>query len=281
MAQLRPRQWTKNGLVLAALLFTIPHVSLYMVWESVAAALLFSLVSGCVYILNDLVDLESDRSNPDKNHRPMASGRLQPRLAAITGSLLFLLVLAFGWWLKPWLTVCLVGYFALNVGYSTYLKKVVLVDVFVIAAGFVLRAAAGGVAISVPLTPWFLCAAMFLSLFLAVGKRRYEFNRWQQDKTLHRPVLRHYSSELLNQLTTITASAVVMTYSIFTFLSGHTRYLMLTIPLVMYGVFRYLHLMSVKNAGGSPETVLLTDKHILITVLLFGFAVVVLLFLFH
>ncbi|WP_067934057.1 decaprenyl-phosphate phosphoribosyltransferase [Alicyclobacillus kakegawensis] len=278
--QLRPVQWTKNTLVLAALIFTIPRVSVAMLEKTIAAFILFSLVSSCVYILNDFIDLEVDCNNPDKRHRPMASGRLDIRLALGCGFFLLLLSLILGFTLNAWFGVALIGYFMINVVYSLWLKNIVVIDIFTIAAGFVLRAAAGGFVISVRLTPWFLSCAMMLSLFLATGKRKYEYMIWHKGNAASRRVLEQYSPELLNQLSSVTAASVIMMYSMFTFSSGHSQYLMMTIPLVMYGIFRYFQLMHVENQGGRPEIVLVKDKYILGTVVLFTVMVITLLYCF-
>jgi len=251
-----------------------------MLAKEVLAGILFSLVSGCVYILNDLIDLESDRNNPDKQHRPMAAGLLRPRTAVIFGLVLFVGVTVLAFMLSKGFLITLLAYVAVNIAYSLKLKNLAIIDIFTIASGFVLRAAAGGFAIAVNLTPWFLSCALVLALFLATGKRKYEYTVWQRDARLFRKVLLQYSPELLNQLSSVTAASVIMTYAMFTFSPGHTRYLMLTIPLVMYGVFRYFQLMYMDNQGGRPEIILLKDRYILCTVLLFGALVATLLSVF-
>lgn len=280
--QLRPVQWTKNLLLFAALIFTIPRIDMVMVLHEVEAFVIFSLVSGCIYIVNDCLDLPLDRNDPEKRHRPMAAGLITPRLALSWAGVLLVVCLpwAFALHLRFFLTV--VAYLALNVAYSFVLKNIVILDIFTIATGFVLRAAAGGFAIGVELTPWFLCCAMMLSLFLAAGKRKYEFTVWRyQQRRAPRPVLSQYTEELLNQLNSITAALVIMTYSLFTFSSGHTRFLMLTIPLVVYGILRYSYLLYAAGQGGRPEIILLKDRHILATVGLFAVLVVALLSVFH
>jgi 4-hydroxybenzoate polyprenyltransferase len=279
--QLRPIQWTKNGLLFAALIFTIPRVTFAMFGSAAVGFFLFSLVSGCVYILNDLVDLEADRNNPDKWHRPMASGLLKPAYAIGVGFGVWVISLWLAWRLNELFFGVLLCYFCLNVLYSLYLKRIALVDVLTIAAGFVMRAAAGGMAIGVRLTPWFLCCALILSLFLAVGKRRYEFVAWKARRREGRQVLQHYSLPLLNLLSTILAGALIVTYILFTCSPTHTRYLTLTIPFVGFGVLRYYHLVHLKQLGGRPEILLLKDKPVLVTVSLFVISVITILYLFN
>jgi 4-hydroxybenzoate polyprenyltransferase len=279
--QLRPKQWTKNLLVFAAPVFSFYLVSLETLLKSVAAFFLFCLVSGCVYILNDFIDRESDKNHPEKCHRPMASGALHPYLALVFGITLLGVSLTSAFFLDLLFGTVLFIYFALNVAYSFKLKHVVIVDVMVIAAGFVFRAVSGGLVMDVPFTPWFLLCTMLLALFLAISKRRYELTLFENNQGSHRKVLESYSSDLLNQLNTIVTTATIMSYALFTFTSGHTIQLMWTIPLVIYGIFRYLYLINIEGKGGSPDKVLLDDKHILVTVILFAALVVIILYFFN
>lgn len=279
--QLRPKQWSKNLLIFAALLFSFEMINANTVLHTILGFIVFCLVSGCVYILNDYVDREADRNHPEKQHRPMASGALHPQLALIFGGILLITSLLASYQLNPLFTVLLVVYFALNVSYSFALKHVVIIDIMIIAAGFVLRAIAGGLVIRVPLTPWFLICTLLLSLFLAIGKRRQELFLLENDKGMHRKVLDKYSFALLDQLNTIVTTATIISYSLFTFTSGRTVHLMWTIPLVIYGMFRYLYLIHIENKGGSPDRVLFEDKHILITVILYVVSVVCILAYFE
>lgn len=280
-AQLRPKQWTKNLLVFAAFLFTFPNITAEMFIKSIIGFLLFSFVSGCVYILNDFVDIEADRQHPEKKERPMASGRLSPRIALSFGTLLWVFSTLLAFMFNPQFGLLLLAYFAINVAYSLKLKHIVLIDVMIIAAGFVLRAIGGALIIRVPFTPWFLLVAMFLALFLAISKRRQELFLLQNGKGEHRKVLEYYTPELLNQLNNIVTSATITSYALFSFTSGRTLYLMWTIPFVIYGIFRYLYLLHVEGKGGSPDKVLLEDKHILFTVLLYALTVIIILSVFE
>jgi 4-hydroxybenzoate polyprenyltransferase len=278
LLQLRPKQWTKNLLVFAAFAFSISKVDMgSALLSSLLAFFLFSFVSGCVYILNDFVDREADRQHPEKRNRPMASGKLNPSLAITVGLILLLGSLLIAWMLKPLFAVLLLIYFVLNLAYSLTLKHVVLVDIMIIAAGFVFRALGGGLVIKVDITPWFLLCVFLLSLFLAIGKRRHELILLKNNKGSHRKVLEHYNEPLLDQMSGIVTTSAIMSYSLFTFLSGHSIYLMWTIPLVIYGIFRYLYLIHVLGKGGKPESLLYQDRGILTTVVLFGITVIIIL----
>lgn len=281
IAILRPKQWTKNLLVFAALIFSIKIVTVDMLVRCIGGFILFCLVSGCVYVLNDYIDRDDDRKHPEKKYRPIASGKLKPRSALIFGCLLLCTSLALAWVLDIWFSVLLLGYFIINVAYSIKLKQIVIIDIMVIAFGFVLRAIGGGLVIGIDFTPWFLLCTMLLALFLAISKRRHELYLFSEHKGDHRKVLEQYSPELLNQLNSIVTTAAIMSYSLFTFTSGHTVHLMWTIPLVMYGIFRYLYLIHIKGKGGRPEEILLEDSHILATVILFAVLVVIILYYFE
>jgi 4-hydroxybenzoate polyprenyltransferase len=278
---LRPKQWTKNLLVFAALIFSVKTVTVEMVIHCTVGFILFCIISGCVYIVNDYIDREADSKHPEKCYRPIASGQLHPLGALLFGSVLLVCSLIIAFLLEPWFSLLLLGYFIVNVAYSLKLKQIVIVDIMVIAFGFVLRAIGGGLVIDVAFTPWFLICTMLLALFLAISKRRHELYLLNQHKGEHRKVLEQYSPELLDQLNSIVTTAAIMSYSLFTFTSGHTIQLMWTIPLVMYGIFRYLYLIHMKGKGGSPERVLVEDRHILGTVTLFAAMVVVILYYFE
>lgn len=281
IAVLRPKQWTKNILVFAALIFSIKVVTVEMWIKCIAGFILFCLVSGCVYVLNDYVDREADSRHPEKKYRPIASGRLRPSHALLFGCFLLAGSLLLAFILDPLFSLLLLVYFMTNVAYSMKLKHIVIIDVMVIAFGFVLRAIGGGLVIGIAFTPWFLICTMLLALFLAISKRRHELYLLSEHKGEHRKVLEQYSPELLSQLNSIVTTAAIMSYSLFTFTSGHTIHLMWTIPLVMYGIFRYLYLIHMKGKGGRPEEILLEDGHILTTVMLFALMVVIILYYFE
>ncbi|MFD0693090.1 decaprenyl-phosphate phosphoribosyltransferase [Paenibacillus sp. GCM10027628] len=278
--QLRPKQWSKNLLVFAALIFSIDKVQIENWWLGAGAFLLFCLVSGCVYILNDYMDREADRLHPEKRFRPMASGALHPGLALTFGAILLVGSLIAAFAMHPLFMLLLILYFIINVAYSIKLKHVVILDLMILASGFVIRALCGGIVVGSKFTPWFLLCVFLLSLFLAIGKRRHELLLLQNNKGSHRKVLDSYSEPLLNQMSMIVTTMAIMCYSMFTFMSGHSIYLMWTIPFVIYGIFRYLYLIHVLGKGGKPDALLFEDKGILSCALLFGISVVALLQMF-
>lgn len=278
---LRPKQWTKNLLLFAALLFSFEEIRAETILATLLGFILFSLVAGCVYILNDFVDRDRDRQHPVKKYRPMASGQVNPSHALLFGIILLILSVGTAFMMNPLFGVLCIVYFLLNVSYSFVLKHLVILDMMTIAAGFVLRAIAGGVLIHVPFTPWFLICTMLLSLFLAIGKRRNELTLLEGNTGSHRKVLDNYSITLLDQFNTIVTTATIISYSLFTFTSDRTIHLMWTIPLVIYGMFRYLYLIHMKNQGGSPDRVLFEDKPILITVMLYVISVITIFAIFE
>lgn len=277
MKQMRPRQWSKNLLVFGAILFSVDNMNLAGLLASLIAFILFCLVSGCVYILNDYVDREADRQHPEKAKRPMASGRLNPATALLFGTVLLKLSLTAAFIQNIPFGFLLTAYFIMNVSYSLKLKHVVILDIMIIASGFGMRALGGGLVIGASFTSWFLMCVFFVSLFLAIGKRRHELLLLKHNKGSHRRVLANYSEPLLNQLSGIVTTMTIISYSLYTFVSEHSIYLMWTIPCVIYGMFRYLYLVHVLGKGGKPEELLYEDKGILASLLVFGISVVLIL----
>lgn len=272
--QMRPGQWSKNLLVFAALVFSLKSVTIDMIINSIYGFIFFLLVSSCVYILNDFMDREVDRQHPTKRFRPLASGVLNPQLTMVFGGTLLIACIGFSALFSIPFCLLLTLYFIVNVLYSTGLKHVVILDVMIVASGFVLRAIGGAFLINVRITPWFLICIMFLSLFLAISKRRHELILFQESDAVSRKVLQFYTKELLDQMNSIVITATLISYALFTFTSGRTVYLMWTIPLVFYGIFRYLYLIHVEGKGGEPDKLLFEDKHILITILLYAISVI-------
>jgi 4-hydroxybenzoate polyprenyltransferase len=261
LVEMRPRQWTKNLVILAPVLFSLSLGRPLEALEAVVAVGLFCLICGGVYIINDLHDLRCDRLNEFRRLRPLAAGELSPGLAAASAALLLAVGLAGTVLLDPWLGLLAFAYILLQAAYTFYLKSKVLLDVMAIAAGFVLRVTAGAVVVHVPVSPWLLTCTAFLALFLGLAKRRHELLMTPED-TEHRPVLGLYTSEFLDQVIAVVIAATIAMYSIYTFLSQSAAdrpYLMLTIPFVVYGLLRYLYLMHDRHQGGSPEEVLLSD----------------------
>ncbi len=268
-------------LVFAAPVFAEKFIDINAVVATILAFICFSLTASTVYILNDIMDVEKDRLHPEKSKRPIASGDLSIGMAKVLGVLLLSTALLVSYWVEPWFTVILVVYFIVNVFYSIQLKHVVIVDVMIIALGFVLRGFSGAVVIEVRMTSWFILCTMLLALFLALSKRRHELELFSGDKLRQRKVLEHYSTGLLDQMISIVTSATIMSYSLYTATTGPNTAMMWTIPFVIYGIFRYLYLVHMREGGGSPEKVLLDDKHILGTVLLFGLSVMIIKIYFH
>jgi 4-hydroxybenzoate polyprenyltransferase len=271
----RPRQWIKNLLLFAPLLFAKKLGDPARLLQSLSAFALFCFLSGVVYLLNDILDLDRDRLHPLKSRRPLASGRLSLTTALSGAIVLFTLALAASFTLSlPFGAVGLI-YVLLNLVYSLWLKEVVILDVMVIAFGFVLRALAGAVAINVEISPWLILCTILLSLFLAFCKRRQELETLVEGAGDHRASLREYSVGFLDQMISIVTASTVVSYCFYTFSPEvehklGTRYLFLTIPFVLYGIFRYLYLVHQKGHGGSPTAALLTDRPLLLSVALWA-----------
>jgi 4-hydroxybenzoate polyprenyltransferase len=260
---LRPVQWPKNLLVYAALLFSINVFDLAKFGRATAAFVIFCAASSAIYLINDLRDREQDAHHPLKRLRPIASGQLAPSTAMLAAVVLALGALIGAWLVDPELALVVVGYLVLMIAYSLGLKQVVLLDVIMISIGFVLRAAAGAVAIEVPISPWLYICSMLLALLLGFGKRRHELLMLRDSAGQHRANLDVYSVPLLDQIIAVTSSSAVVAYSVYTFTSPalpDNHSMMLTIPIVLYAIFRYLFLIYKEHLGGSPELLLLRDR---------------------
>jgi 4-hydroxybenzoate polyprenyltransferase len=285
---MRLRQWPKNGVVLFGLVFALELGRPEQVLRAVAGTLVFCLLSGAVYLFNDLRDAEKDRLHPRKRSRPIASGRLAPTAAATVAPLLAAGSVAAAYLLTPAFGAIAGSYLALQALYVLFLKELVILDVLTLSLGFVLRAVAGAVLVGVPISPWLYVCALLLALFLALGKRRQELVSLSADEgTLdlagrHRPALEQYTVGLLDQLIQVVTTCLVVAYSLYTFSAEnlpHNHAMMLTVPFVLYGLFRYLYLVTVRGEGGAPEEVLLRDPGIAICVALWGAACVAILYL--
>ena len=281
LAAMRPKQWTKNAVVFAALVFDHKLFDLSRLVVVAGAFACFCLASSAVYVVNDLRDAEVDRQHPRKRSRPIASGQISPQAAWLLVGLLLIASLPLALLLRPPFAAVLVGYLVLMTAYTFVLKHLVILDVFAISAGFVLRAAAGAVVLDVPISPWLYVCTVLLSLFIGFGKRRHELLLLESSAGTHRRNLDEYSPELLDQFITITAAATVMAYSLYTFSATNLqndRSMMLTIPFVLYAILRYLFLIHRRDAGGSPEQVLLTDAPLLSCITLWGIVSVIILY---
>ncbi len=282
---LRPQQWVKNGIVLAGLIFSGSAGQIDAVLVALAATGLFCLLSSTIYIVNDMADTEADRQHPIKRNRPIASGRVSIGTAAVWAVILALISLipAFFLSLNFFLIAC--AYLVLSLLYSFIFKHIVIIDVMSIAAGFVLRALAGAVVIGVEFSGWLLISSFLLALFLGFGKRRHELVLLEEKSGDHRRILDSYTSYFLDQLIGVVTPAVLVCYLLYVISPEvqeklHTQYLYLTTPFVIYGIFRYLYLIHLEERGGSPTRLLVTDRPILLTVLLWLITALLLLYFF-
>lgn len=270
----RPRQWTKNLLVFLAFFFTIGTHSqqgvqgeLSVFGRATLAFIVFCLLSSATYIINDLLDARQDRVHPQKRLRPIASGRLSPALARVTTLVLIVFSLAGAFTLDQGFGIVAALYLILNVAYSISIKHQVILDVFSISAGFVLRAVAGALSINVPVSPWLFVMTSLGALMIALGKRRSELIALGEDSTSHRAVLGEYSLPLVDQLITVVAPATVVSYMLYTFMAPNlpeNHAMMLTVPFVVYGLFRYLYLVHDGEMAGEPEELFLTDVPLIV-----------------
>jgi 4-hydroxybenzoate polyprenyltransferase len=275
---LRPKQWIKNLLVFAGFVFTMNQrwrLFSPTMWSflerSAAAFALFSLLSSSIYLLNDVLDVEKDRQHPTKRNRPIASGALRPGVAVAVALLLMPTCLFAGYLLSPMFAAVAAAYLIMQFGYIFFLKEVVLLDVFILAIGFVMRAVSGAVAIGVEISPWLYTVTLLGALFLGLCKRRSELVLLDRGASGHRKILELYTPSLLDSLISIVASSTVMAYSLYTFTSpkqSGNNLMMLTIPFVIFGLFRYVFLAHSRNAGGSPEEVFLRDRPLIGTMVL-------------
>jgi len=275
---LRPEQWTKNLIIFGGLLFGQRLFDLHSVLYATAAFAVFCALSGVVYLLNDIADREADRRHPLKRRRPIASGELSVSVAFASAAVIGLGALAVAFLLSAEFGFFAAAYVALLALYSGPLKHVVIVDVLTIAIGFVLRAAAGAAVIDVPISNWLLFITILGALFLALSKRRHELVLLADDATSHRPILQEYTPYLLDQMISVVTASTLVAYAFYTINPDtvekfHTTRLGLTLPFLIYGIFRYLYLVHQKEAGGSPAETLLNDRPLLISVALWALAV--------
>ncbi|MBM3314917.1 decaprenyl-phosphate phosphoribosyltransferase [candidate division WOR-3 bacterium] len=280
ITSLRPKQWTKNLLVFAALIFSkklFPGSASWDpdgLWLTFLAFVSFCLASGAVYLVNDVADRQSDRLHPQKRLRPIAAGRVPVAVALAAAVGCAVASHAIGFWLDWRFGAVITGYTAMQLGYTFRLKRVVVLDVMIVAAGFALRAISGTFVVHVDLSPWLFVCAILLALFLALAKRRHELLFLEGGGISHRSVLGKYSEPLLDQMMAVATSATVIAYCLYT-LAEETRakfgteWLILTVPFVLYGIYRYLYLVYRKEQGGAPEKVLLTDLPLLIDIVLY------------
>ena len=277
---MRPKQWIKNFFVFGALIFSYSFLNLNKTIAALIAFILFCLISSTVYIMNDILDVEKDRVHPKKRFRPIASGAISIKQATIALVVLLAISMISSFMINKGLFFILVLYFINNIFYSFKIKNIVILDVISIAVGFILRVIAGGVAIDVSLSGWILLCTFFISLFLGFEKRRNEIIKLEGKANEHRKILDDYSDELLKQFSDITLTCTVISYAMYTFVAYENAYMMITNIFVVYGLFRYKYLSMKKGQGGSPTETVMTDKSIIIDVILWVItSVVILLYL--
>jgi len=280
LSSMRPGHWVKNLIVFAALIFAQAYAEPDKIILALAAFAAFCFGSSAVYIINDIFDRENDKKHPVKSKRPIASGAVSIPGAIVAAIILFLLSLAFASYANLLTVLALLVYIMLNLAYSAFLKHLVIIDVMTIAAGFVIRAVAGGFAIEVPVSPWLLVCTTLLALFLGFGKRRHELGLLSAEAVNHRKSLENYSMPFLDQMISVVTASTVVAYAFYT-LSPEvvdrfgTAWLSATIPFVLYGIFRYLFLIFHKEMGGNPTKLMLADKPLLVCVLLWLMTVLI------
>jgi len=279
----RIRQWTKNIVVFAAIVFDRQLMNPASLGRSVLGFFVFCLVSSSIYIINDILDIHEDRLHPTKRYRPIASGKLPLPIAIAAWIVLLVISIPAGFWLSPWFGFVLLVYIGINVLYSKWLKHIPIIDVMVIAAGFVLRVGAGVTLIHVErFSPWLYLVILFGALLLGFGKRRAELASIANHNNLQRKVLDGYALNYLDYLLIVVSTATIMAYSLYTFSAPNmpaNHSMMLTIPFVLYGIFRYLYIIHVEQKGESPEDLLITDRPIQITILAWGITVVLIFYI--
>ncbi len=286
LESMRPRQWTKNLLLFAGVIFTRNLSNLVLLGRSIAGFALFCALSGAVYLVNDLKDVEADRLHPRKKNRPIASGRLSPGLAWSASVVISLIALVLSFLMGFHFGLCALVYLILVTLYSLHLKHYVIVDLMLVALGFVIRALAGIMVITVDemhpeITSWFIACTLFLALFLALCKRRHELTLLTEGVSGHRRVLEEYSMDFLDQMVSVTTSATVISYALWCNFGTFREYRMIyTLPFVLYGIFRYLYNVYRRKEGGAPEIVLLRDRALQVGIFLWLIAILYLLYMY-
>ncbi|MEN6478833.1 MAG: decaprenyl-phosphate phosphoribosyltransferase [Anaerolineales bacterium] len=279
---MRPRQWAKNVFVFAGVVFDGRLFDPVPLGRTIAAFVIFCLLSSAVYLINDVVDADKDRRHPTKRNRPIASGELSPKVAVAAAVILTVGSLAGAFAINTPLGLVSLAYLALMMAYSFYLKRLVIIDVMVIAAGFVLRVMAGAAAVQVTrFSPWLYMCSTLLALFIAINKRRNELLLLAEDANNHRASLGDYNLEFLDTMTSLVTATLLASYSFYTFSAPNlpaNHSMMLTIPFVLYGVFRYLFLVHARGLGGAPEEIVLSDKPLILTLVLWGVTVCLVLY---
>jgi 4-hydroxybenzoate polyprenyltransferase len=282
LKSLRPKQWTKNGFIFAALIFDNKLFQTEPFIKTIYGFVLLCFISGTVYIINDLVDVDKDRQHPTKKNRPIASGQVPYNIAIATAVILSALCLALSFWLDMNFGIVAIGYWILQIAYSLVLKNIVIVDVLTVAGGFVLRVAAGVILVQAErFSPWLYVFTVLLALFLVLGKRRQELALLKDHAANTRTILNEYNLPFLDEMMAIVTAGTVMTYAFYTFSAPNlpdNHLMMLTIPFVLFGIFRYLYVIHVQGNGGAPDEVLLVDRPLQISIAFFTLTAVAILY---
>ncbi len=281
---MRPKQWAKNIFIFAPLVFDRKLTNIEAVLTTIAGAIIFSLIASVVYIINDIADVEADRRHPTKCKRPIAVGKLPISVAWVAAATILLVCFPLAYWLSGQFAVICLIYLLLNLTYSKWLKHIVLLDIIVLASFYVIRVTAGVVLIEVErFSPWIYIFTTFLALLIGTGKRRAELSELAEGANAQRRVLDGYTLVFLDQLITLASGVTIITYSLYTFSAPNlpeNHAMMLTIPFIIYSVFRYQYLLQVKNTGGAPEDVVLSDRPLQAAIILFGFTVLFIFYIF-
>ena len=276
---MRPKQWAKNVFLLAAVVFDRKLTNVDAILHTILGVIIFSLVASVVYIINDIADVEADRQHPIKRNRPIAAGRLSIRAAWASAVVLSVISFPTAFWLSPAFALIALLYLVLNLIYSKWLKHIALLDIILLASLYVIRVAAGVALIDVVrFSPWIYIFTTFLALLMGTGKRRAEFSEIADGPNAQRRVLDGYTLSFLDHLITLASGMTIITYSSYTFSAPNlpdNHIMMLTIPFLMYGIFRYQYLLQVKDTGSAPEEVVLADRPLQFSIALWGLAVLI------
>jgi len=281
---MRPKQWVKNILIFAALIFDRKLTNLPAFLHSLAGFVIFSLFASVVYIVNDIADIKADQQHPQKRNRPLAAGKISIQAAMISAVVLLVIAITLAFWLSPIFAIINISYLLLNISYSKWLKHILLLDIIALASFYVLRVVAGVALIQIErFSPWIYIVMTFLALFIGAGKRRAELVLLTEKANSHRRVLDGYTLHFLDEIITSTASITIISYSLYTFFAPNlpeNNLMMLSIPFVIYSIYRYQYLIQVKNIGGAPEDVLLSDTPIQIAISIYGLAILIIFYIF-
>jgi 4-hydroxybenzoate polyprenyltransferase len=280
---LRPVQWLKNLFLFAGLIFSFSFTQFHSILLSVFGFLIFCLASSSIYLINDIIDRRIDRIHPQKRSRPIASGTLGVVPATVISIVLAVLSLSLSLLInRQFFFTCLL-YIFLMILYSVGLKRIIILDVIIVSFGYIMRAVAGAYAIDVIISPWLILTTFLLALFIALCKRRHELTLLKEDAVEHRKTLSHYTEYLLDQMIAVVTASTVVAYSLYTMAKEtiekfNSHLISLTIPFVIYGIFRYLYLVHRRERGGSPEKTLLTDVPLLVDIILWGISSVLIIY---